>query len=449
MTSALLLMTAAIGAPARVECAADTRDLTTVVLGVVVRVSSAGFAAALPADVDDDAAANDAAGAQAWIVVGETAAGESFRLSFGETWVLRSAAGEKTLTVPKIARQPGRVRLLGTTPKYVWFAAPDLLGRIDVETGEVNATRLRRRGLTPLPIQIGDEAVVALGAEVLRCEAPGRCSLDARLPGAVDSVVAGPSGWLYAVSGRERGLYRAPHGSPAEATMLLGGHVRALCDQGEGEAWALLTRGDATRFVAVSTETPAIRPFTPAEALTRAVLDGRADAGAVRHVLKLAAEERWPALEDLALKSLNADDPTVRRAAAESLPGLRGARGIAALWLLGHDDDPDVRFEALLAGVARCRADATVECRHVLGPFITDRDPEIGWTARDILLDFDPQNALRGAPSSYKLEAIAGLVSLLQRGRIGKARRALELLVADTDPEVRNAANVALVGTLP
>jgi hypothetical protein len=302
----------------------------------------------------------------------------------------------------------------------------------------------------PLPITIGHSADIVAGRDALTCETPDTCVKLARLAGPVAAVVADDSGALLAVSGGKGGLYRAAPGRIDEATRLVAGTVEVLCEEGAGNAWALVRDGNEARVVAAATATPALRLLEPREVLVQGVVEPEApDVEVAQRVLALAAENEWPELERLALALSDDARPAVRRSAAAVLGGVRSTRATAALWLLGHDPDPDVRLDALYASIRRCNEDPSLTCTQVLGSFLSDRATDVSWTARDVMLEEDPRTALHRAPSAYKLDAIAGLVARLQRDGALSARRALELLAADQDPKVRNAARMALVGNLP
>ena len=156
--------------------------------------------------------------------------------------------------------------------------------------------------------------------------------------------------------------------------------------------------------------------------------------------------ESWPELERMALAVMRDERAAVRQHAAEALGRVRGARATAALWLLGRDEVAEVRVEALYASAARCQDDPAVTCPHALSAFLSDGDTDVAWTARDLLLDFDPRAALDDAPADYKIDAVAALVGRLQRHGDLLAERALEMLAADPEPVVRAAARMALAG---
>jgi hypothetical protein len=385
-----------------------------------------------------------------WVVMGETGAGTPYRLTLGETWRLLYGTDESTIEPPRLLRNAGDLRVLGRGVDRIWIGAAGLLGSVEVSTGRVEVARLAWRRALPSLVMAGDSALIVAGRDLLACPSPSACARVARLPGPATRVVAGDSGVLLALSGAERGLYRAVPGRLDEATCLAEGTVETVCTDGSGHAWALLRRGRDVRVVAAATSTPALRAFAPTELLVEGVLDPEEpEAEAATRVLAVAVKEDWPELQRLALALYDDRRPTVRRAAAAALGSLRSARATAALWLLGHDADRDVRLDALYASVRRCGEDPRLTCAQMLGTFLSDSAPAVAWSARDAMLEEDPHAALRRAPTAYKLDAIAGLVSRLQRNGTLAARRALELLAADRDPKVRSAARIALVGNLP
>jgi hypothetical protein len=286
-----------------------------------------------------------------------------------------------------------------------------------------------------------------VGGELLACSSPGDCTQQARLPAPVMRVVSGPGGWLLATRGQRGALYQVPESQPAMLTPVVAGDVVALCHAGAGDVWALVARDRELQVVAASTALPVARVFRSDEVLRRGLLSA-GDEEVVAHLLRLAAIRGWPDLADLVLQVAASDREDLRRHAAGALATLPGARATAALWLLGHDEATAVRSEALRASAARCAAAPGMACRAALSLFLADADPEVAWSARDRLLEVDPGTALDDAPTDYKLDAIATLVGRLQRrGDLG-AERALEMLAADSAPEVRAAARMALAGAL-
>lgn len=385
------------------------------------------------------------------IATGETVAGIPYRLTVGGAWSLSVGAAQTTLAPPAQLRNAAGLRILGGGPSRVWLAGVGVLGMVEIGTGRIEAARLHPRRVQPLAIAVGHSAEIAVGRDLFNCDTPSSCETLANLAGPVTAVVANDLGVLLAVGGADGGLFRAQPGRLDEVVRLAAGTVDVLCEEQEtGDAWALLRQGEGVRVAAISMRTSALELLSPNEVLVRGVTDpAEPDLEATDRVLALAAEQEWPELERLALRLRNDARPIVRRSSASALAGLRSASAFAALWLLGHDADPDVRLDALYASIRRCQEDASLTCTQVLGHFLADTATDVAWTARDAMLEENPRAALQKAPSAYKLDAVAGLVARLQRDGAVSARRALELLAADHDPKVRDAARMALVGNLP
>ncbi|OGQ79523.1 MAG: hypothetical protein A2289_05665 [Deltaproteobacteria bacterium RIFOXYA12_FULL_58_15] len=416
------------------RCVAETGGLLVQMDGIGVEVGSrqVQLLAGVPVV--------DATGAALQIIAGNTDSGQ-FELLVSDKWQLRRGDESKTLEIPGIVGKSGQVKILGGHGQYIWLACHGALVRIDVDTGNIESARLRRCGLAKA-LHIGAEARIVLGDEVLQCAAPKQCESVGHLPITPEHIVSGPSGILF---GGSAGLFRSPSSHPTVAVQVAKGEVRALCGDPKGTAWALVESGNEEFFVAASTEVPAARMFI-ADELVGAGMNVGTETGVALEVLRRTAEARWSSLTHMALAAVTDSRVDVRERVAQILPELQGSQVAAAIWLLGHDVSARVRVEALHASRARCLVRGAVGCTSALSAFVNDGDPEVGWTARDWLLEHDPEVALADAPVSYKLDAITILVSRLQRHGERLAERGLEILAADSDVEVRAAASLALAG---
>ena len=80
--------------------------------------------------------------------------------------------------------------------------------------------------------------------------------------------------------------------------------------------------------------------------------------------------------------------------------------------------------------------------------FVDDVNPDIVWEARDLLLVRDVRLALEGATKAYKMDILSRLTIGVERG--GEASTdALRLLLKDSDPEVRELAQLVINRTTP
>ncbi len=380
-----------------------------------------------------------------------TAAGrvgeQPFELRIDSAWLLRRGNEETRLEPAAWVRRAAKLRVLGVHEGQVWLGGVDVLARLDVPSGEVSAERLGRPH-APFALSVSEQVLIAAGGDLLACGTAAPCSRMGRLRGVMSAVVQGPGGWIYALAGV--GLFRAPTEAPAAVQALVRGDVLALCEVGDGDAVAMVRRGNDLRVVVASTHTPAVRLFDARETVTRALIEAeQPDPSVVEELTGRATLERWPTRADLAFHLMRDGRPLVRRLAAKALASVEGVAAAAALWLLGHDPDPEVRLDALYATHERCTHDKVVPCQRALGHFFDDSEQEVAYLARDLMITYDPRAAITLAPPEYKLEVIPTLVACVQRDGMRAAAEALRLLALDQDPRVREAATVAVAQAIP
>ncbi|MBI5507170.1 MAG: hypothetical protein HY903_00325 [Deltaproteobacteria bacterium] len=360
-------------------------------------------------------------------------------------WTLRLKDGDVPLSLPPMLRPTPRLVLLGQSVRRVWWGGDDLLVMADLESRTVKAARLWRARGVPFAMRVGDEAEVAVGAEVLRCTEPRRCERRGRLSGPVTAVAGGDRGLLVALGGREPGVYRMTGDAAETSVPLVRGEVVALCGGDGGVQWAVMARGEDWRFVAASGATPAVRILSVPEVLAAAFLETPVpDLTMSVRILEMAAGEQWAQGSAIGRAALADRRPAVRAAAAPLFAARDTSAAVSALWLLGHDADVDVRAAALGVATDHCAPRTRAPCWAVLVWFFDDPDREVDADARDAVLAEDPVRALAGAAVGYRRQAVATLLSRAERHGGRNIRRGLEILAKDADSGVREAAERAL-----
>ena len=142
------------------------------------------------------------------------------------------------------------------------------------------------------------------------------------------------------------------------------------------------------------------------------------------------------------------EDPAAvaaRIAQAATLAKATDARSVVDLWLLATDGNKQVQAAALAAVSQRCPKESRTVCVGMLRFFLANTGSDSSWEARDKLLKIDPAEALRDAEQDYKLELVASLTDILGRPDAKHAARTLRLLAANPDPDVQEAASLALI----
>jgi hypothetical protein len=226
---------------------------------------------------------------------------------------------------------------------------------------------------------------------------------------------------------------------------VLAGRVPRLCDHGGGLGWGVWQHDGGTLLVriSVSDDAPVLRTLGSAvAAAVEAARDEDLPAELLQSALRVARGLGWPDVGDVLWAAAQHRSVAVRLEAARhggTGAVLTGAE-VALTWLLAHDAELRVRAAALTAALERCRVAGGVTCAEMIGYFTADEDPEIGWRARHALLSVDPDRALQGASLAYKLDALATLSVRVETDAPAFARRALDLLTRDLDPEVRRTA---------
>ncbi len=371
----------------------------------------------------------------------------------GEGWKLLDGDGGlvKNLRVPNGFRRGVPPLLLGLGGRYAWFASSTHLARLDLaaERQFFSSSRLSRKSLEWIFVSAGARARFIDEQRVLDCEPNLRCEERLALAEPVESVATHPTGLLLATPSRvmrlapaqEEPVQDAESSAPA-AEALVDGRAGAMCgERGSGRVWIAIERDSSLELIRVG---ESMERFTLIDLLRRALPNANSDAAEAW--ADALVDAQWPARKSLAEAFSESKSPALRKVAALIWGGEKGNPALARLWLLGHDDDLEVRVSAVHASASWCRADSTMPCRAVLAAFINDPDDEVSWTARDLLLDEDPWAALQGAPVPYRLEAVSRLSSRLSMSGSPKVRSILERLAADADPSVRAAAQMAVIG---
>jgi len=155
----------------------------------------------------------------------------------------------------------------------------------------------------------------------------------------------------------------------------------------------------------------------------------------------------FPLLMAAALLASDADDPqeAAHIMRAGQLAHAHDAHSIIDLWLLATDGNKKVQQAALAAVNQRCPRESHDVCVGMLRFFLANVGSDSSWDARDRLLKIDPTEALRDAEQDYKLELVASLTDILGRPDAGHAAPTLRLLAMDPDPDVQEAASLALL----
>ncbi len=238
------------------------------------------------------------------------------------------------------------------------------------------------------------------------------------------------------------GLACSAHGchlQEAQSPLASGQEQAALASCGEN-GLALVRRGNdmlLEHVHAVSEE------LSLGAALLEAVrVADASQASLANRALCWAAEAAVPEAPAMAKMLATRPDAALRSAAALALATRPEVWAVGGLWLLAHDAAFSVRRAALDGVEKRCASSKERACLGLLAMFVRDPHPEVAWHARDLLLSRAPRVALLGAPSTYKLDAIAQLTVRRQRDGDEAIAAALRLLIADTDPEVRRAARL-------
>lgn len=259
-------------------------------------------------------------------------------------------------------------------------------------------------------------------------------------PLSVDASVAGERATLVAHRKPEPGLSRLAAGSNTPA-LLVQADVWSLCMTGDGDAWALVSRDGAVRFVLASTASPSIRFFDLGELLVESLSSSPdVSVSQAQRALTLLTQLGWPeaaSFADLLLRHPRAD---LRALLAKDLAMRDDATGRAALWLLAHDKELKVREQALEAVRDRCMTQRVPACLDLYAMFIDDPSQEQSWLARDFLLVERPQIALKNASTAYKLDAVSLLTKEGLRLGPQAIKAAADLLANDPDVAVRRAA---------
>lgn len=134
-----------------------------------------------------------------------------------------------------------------------------------------------------------------------------------------------------------------------------------------------------------------------------------------------------------------------RIAMAQQLARATDAHSVVDLWLLATDANKKVQAAALVAVTQRCPKESRTVCVGMLRYFLANMGSDSSWEARDRLLKIDPAEALRDAEQDYKLELVASLTDILGRPDAKHAAPTLRLLAMDPDPDVQEAASLALI----
>ena len=330
----LALALAVAAAEPIAACHSDTAVLTVVLEGIEVDVGD-GFSLRRLWSGPEGEETSPRVVVATGTVVDESLGRVEFQLTVGEVWSLRRGGEDATLRVPKAFRKPGEARILGVGRTHVWLAAPGGLARVSLADSTVETARAGKRSSTAQPLTIGERALVVVGNDLLDCSTPASCERRARLPAPISQVGGGRGGWLLVATGKQGGLYRAPRSMPEAATPLIEGEVVALCATEGVDAWAVVEVDDEVRVVAAATDTPAVRSFSAGEIFNRGLV-GTSDPVVIARVLEVAAEKRWPELEQMALALIDDERDEVRGLAAAALGRVPGARATAALWPVSY-----------------------------------------------------------------------------------------------------------------
>ncbi|MEM6532787.1 MAG: hypothetical protein AAF654_09185 [Myxococcota bacterium] len=378
---------------------------------------------------------------------GQTTGGIEFRQSDGELrrlvidgsgWRLLDGYDEllKNFRVPNGFRRGVAPLLLGVAGPYAWFASSSHIVRIDLgaDRGHLRSGRIGRKALGWIFVAAGETARVIAEDKLLSCEPNLRCQEELQLGSPAKQIAHTSSGLLVAT---DSSLLRV---DGLEVTTVFSKSPTALCAFSGGTAWVAIPGKAPLDLYTVNEETES----HPLPDLLLGALP-KASPEAALAWADVLVDFEWPNRRGLAETFSDAESSTLRRVAALLWRGEPGNAALARLWLLGHDRDRYVRETAVHSSREWCRRDEKMPCRAVLAAFVNDREREVSWTARDLLLDEDPWTALEGAPVDYRLEAVSKLSSRWAKRGEAEVREVLERLSADADPSVRAAAQMAIV----
>jgi len=228
------------------------------------------------------------------------------------------------------------------------------------------------------------------------------------------------------------------------AQLRVQGRVESSCELGPREAAAVISDRDGVRVWRWRAVAGNLDGVTLPALFAQTLSGAMPDAVTARAVVHLAVQESWSERPAVLRAAMRHVDPAVRGAAARLATDRLDAAAVAALWLLAHDVDPEVRGQALKETARACRHHNVTPCAQAVWPFAADADDDVAFAARDLLLALSPALALRAAPQRYKLDLLAQLAERFERTRSDLLGRALFALTQDSDPAVAEPARSIL-----
>ncbi|MEL7305239.1 MAG: hypothetical protein AAFZ38_05910 [Myxococcota bacterium] len=359
-------------------------------------------------------------------------------------WRLTFGGESRALKLPSGFRRGVPPLLLGVEGRHAWFVSPTHIARVDIASPKANTSvgRLNRRVLEWIFVAAGEKALFVDGRRVLSCEPNLRCREVGSLASPAEQVIDSHVGHLMATSDAViKMILDEESDTQFQLEEVVKGRADAIC-AAHNHAWIALKDGESFRVVRLQGE-KAPKSYKVVDLLEKAMPSSGANAAEAW--ADALVDARWPGRKQLGLAFADSKSSSLRKVAALIWGGEPGNASLARLWLLGHDQDLEVRISAVHASSNWCRRDTKMPCRAVLAAFINDPNNEVSWTARDLLLEDDPWAALEGAPASYRLEAVSRLSSRWAMRGEPRVLEVLERLSADADPSVRAAAQMAVI----
>ncbi|MEO0814657.1 MAG: hypothetical protein AAFY60_17480, partial [Myxococcota bacterium] len=277
--------------------------------------------------------------------------GTERRLLIGaDGWRLVDETGAevRTLRVPTGFRKGVPPLLLGIEGPYAWFVSPTHLARVDLAADRalVSAARLGRKTLEWIYVGAGERARFIEGNRLLECDPNQRCTEILRLEGAVAHVAPHRDGLLLSTESGLSRLATEPGTElepKAEVSPMVEGETLALCSAPDRtSSWAALRHAGALKLIRIEKEPV---HYTLVELLRRSLPTASADAAEAW--ADALVDSQWPDRRALATEFSESKSPSLRKVAALLWGAEAGNPALARLWLLGHDDDLEVRVSAV------------------------------------------------------------------------------------------------------
>ncbi len=362
----------------------------------------------------------------------------------GEQWILRRGDERTSVPVPWLLKSVTSVSVSWVAPERLWFATAEWLVSLELSGAKVALQHLGRVERPLVVLTTLAAPLVTVGTDVWRCERADRCVRERRSRAPILDAVRNGRQVLAAVGGPEAGLWRLSLTSPYPTQRLTRGTVKRLCGTADA-SWALLDRDGQWRLVLASPEQAATSEWDEDEVLAWAFAETPFPSRESFLALLMRAQHRpvaWS--QPFVTRALKDPSPQIRTAAARVVAQHLELEQVAALWLLSHDAEPEVRNATLQALMLHCEQAHRPVCLQAAPWFLADTDVDTAWTARDWLLELAPAQALRGASVVFRRAAVAKLAAALETAQDSLAKAGLRLLAQDSDTEVRESATLVL-----